>query len=88
MPEKIAFATKPEMAREMVARRLDEGMPCAFILADAVYGADTRFRRMPEERQQPYALAMRSNQTLRFMEDWTLIQSDPFTMIAELPEDA
>jgi hypothetical protein len=25
---------------------------------------------------------------LRFMEDWTLIQSDPFTMIAELPEDA
>lgn len=88
VPEEIAFATKPEMAREMVARLLDEGTPCAFILADAVYGADTRFRRMLEERQQPYVLAVRSNQTLRFMEDWTLIQSDPFTMIAELPEDA
>ena len=88
VPEEIAFATKPEMAREMVARLLDEGIPCAFILADAVYGADTRFRRMLEERQQPYVLAVRSNQTLRFMEDWTLIQSDPFTMIAELPEDA
>ena len=88
VPEEIAFAAKPEMAREMVARLLDEGIPCAFILADAVYGADTRFRRMLEERQQPYVLAVRSNQTLRFMEDWTLIQSDPFTMIAELPEDA
>ena len=87
VPEEIAFATKPEMAREMVARLLDEGIPCAFILADAVYGADTKFRRMLEERQQPYVLAVRSNQTLRFMEDWTLIQSDPFTMIAELPGD-
>ncbi|MDD7973277.1 hypothetical protein PUT78_19555 [Roseinatronobacter sp. HJB301] len=58
------------------------------MLADAVYGADTLFRRMLEARQQPYVLAVRSNQTLRFMENWTLIQTDPITMIAELPDDA
>lgn len=88
VPEDVTFATKPAMACEMVAHLLDEGIPCAFVLADAVYGADYRFRRMLEERQQPYVLAVRSNQTLRFMEEWTLIQTDPVTMVAELPDDA
>ena len=63
VPEEIAFATNPFMAREMVAHLLDEGIPCAFILSDAAYGADTKFRRILEERQQPYVLAVRSNQT-------------------------
>ena len=38
------------MTAEMVARLLDEGLPCAFVLADAVYGSDARFRRMLEAR--------------------------------------
>ncbi|MGL4415352.1 IS701 family transposase [Roseinatronobacter monicus] len=88
VPEDITFATKPAMACEMVTRLLNEGIPCAFVLADAVYGADFRFRHMLEERQQPYVLAVRSNQTLRFMEEWTLIQTDPVKMVAALPGDA
>ena len=88
VPEDITFATKPAMACEMVTRLLDECIPCAFVLADAVYGADFRFRRMLEERQQSYVLAVRSNQTLRFMEEWTLIQTDPVKMVAALPADA
>ena len=35
VPEEVGFATKPAMACEMVARLLDEGIPCAFVLADA-----------------------------------------------------
>ena len=88
VPEDITFATKPAMACEMVTRLLNEGVPCAFVLADAVYGADFRFRRMLEERQQSYVLAVRSNQTLRFMEEWTLIQTNPVKMVAALPGDA
>ena len=88
VPEDIAFVTKPAIACEIVTHLLDEGIPCAFALADAVYGADYRFRHMLEERQQPYVLAVRSNQILRFMEEWTLIQTDPVTMIAALPDDA
>jgi SRSO17 transposase len=65
VPEEIAFATKPAMACAMVAKLLDEGMPCAFVLADAVYGSDHQFRRMLEARGQAYVLAVRSNQTLR-----------------------
>jgi SRSO17 transposase len=72
----------------MIARLLDEGAPCAFVLADAVYGSDHRFRRMLEDRGQPYVLAVRSTHTLRFMEEWALVQTDPRTMISELPPEA
>lgn len=88
VPEDVAFATKPAIAREMVARLLDEGAPCAFVLADAVYGSDHGFRRMLEDRGQPYVLAVRSNHTLRFLEEWALVQTDPATMISELPTEA
>lgn len=88
VPEDVAFATKPAIACEMVARLLDEGAPCAFVLADAVYGSDHQFRRMLEDRGQPYVLAVRSNHTLRFLEEWALVQTDPVTMISELPTEA
>jgi SRSO17 transposase len=88
VPEEVAFATKPAMACEMIARLLDEGTPCAFVLADTVYGSDHSFRRMLEDRDQAYVLAVRSNHTLRFLEDWSLVQTDPRTMIADLPAEA
>ena len=88
IPESVEFATKSAMAREMIARLLDEGTPCAFVLADAVYGSDHRFWRMLEDRGQPYVLAVRSNQTLRFLQEWALVQTDPASMIAELPPEA
>lgn len=88
MPQEVEFATKPAMACEMVARLLDEGTPCAFVRADAVYGSDHRFRRMLEDRGQAYVPAVRSNHTLRFLDEWALVQSDPATMIAELPPEA
>ena len=87
VPEDVAFATKPAMACEMIARLLDEGTPCAYALADAVHGPDHLFRRMLEDRGQPYVLAVRSNHTLRFVEEWTLVQSGPATMMCELPPE-
>ena len=89
VPDDIAFATKPVIAREMIASALDSGLQCAFVLADSVYGSDYKFRRMLEDREQPYVLAVRSNQHLRFLEaDWGLIQTDPATIAAELPKNA
>jgi len=75
------------MAREMIARALDAGVPCAWVLADALYGADSRLRRMLEDRGQPYVLAVRSNHTLRFLKDWQLIQTDPATLAEEMDDD-
>jgi len=36
VPEDVVFATKPAMAREMIARALDSGISCAWVLADAL----------------------------------------------------
>jgi SRSO17 transposase len=65
VPEDVTFMTKPEIARQLIATALDAGIPCAFVLGDALYGSDRRLRRMLEARKQPYVLAIRSNETLR-----------------------
>src|ERR687898_2593079 len=80
VPEEITFATKPEIARDLIAAALDAGAPCAWVLADALYGSDTRLRRMLEGRRQPYVLAVRSNHCLRFVVGDLIEQTDPATM--------
>lgn len=84
VPENVAFATKPAMAREMIAAALDAGTTCAWVLADALYGSDYQLRRMLEDRGQPYVLAVRSNQHLRFLTHEGLIQTDPAYLAEEL----
>jgi SRSO17 transposase len=64
VPEDVGFLTKPAIAREMLARALDAGVPCDWVLGDEVYGADRRLRTMLEERDRPYVLAIRSNDQL------------------------
>ena len=86
VPGEVAFATKPAIAREMIAGTLDAGVPCAWVLADALYGSDYTLRRMLESRGQPYVLAVRSTHTLRFLEDRLLVQTDPATLANDLED--
>jgi SRSO17 transposase len=65
VPEEVGFATKPIIACDLIGHALDAGVPCAFVLGDAVYGSDKQLRRMLEERSQPYVLAVRGDETLR-----------------------
>ncbi|MBL7590050.1 transposase, partial [Escherichia coli] len=69
VPEAVEFATKPTIARALIAAALDAGLPCAFVLADALYGSDKRLRMMLEARAQPYVLAVRSNERLMTVTD-------------------
>ncbi|HET6522616.1 MAG TPA: IS701 family transposase [Geminicoccaceae bacterium] len=64
IPEDVPFLTKPGIARAMLARALDAGVPCDWVLGDEVYGADRQLRLMLEARGQPYLLAIRSNDKL------------------------
>jgi SRSO17 transposase len=64
IPDAVPFRTKPEIARAMIARALDAGVPCDWVLGDEVYGADRRLRWMLEERGRPYVLAIRGNDRL------------------------
>jgi SRSO17 transposase len=88
VPETVAFQTKPAIAADMIAAALDAGARCAFVLADALYGADSRIRSMLEARQQPYVLATRSNHTLRLLTDEGLEQTDPLTLADALAPEA
>lgn len=88
IPEDVAFATKPAIARAMLADALDRGVPCAWALADAAYGGDYQTRRMFEERRQPYVLAIRSNHILRMLTDQGLLQTDPKEVAEELGAEA
>src|SRR5436853_7494811 len=61
VPEDVPFLTKPAIARVMIARALDAGVPCGWVLGDEVYGADRQLRAMLEGRGKPYLLTIRSN---------------------------
>ena len=88
VPEKVTFATKLQIAGELISAALDAGAPCAWVLADALYGSDSKLRRLLEDRRQPYVLAVRSNLHLRFVTGEGFIQTDPATLADELAPDS
>jgi hypothetical protein len=58
IPDTTVFATKPKLARAMIARALDAGIPAAWVTGDEVYGADPGLRADLERRQTGYVLAV------------------------------
>jgi SRSO17 transposase len=88
VPDDVPFRTKPEIARAMVARALDAGVPCDWVLGDEVYGADRRLRLMLEGRGQPYLLAIRSNDKLWSELGGRVGQHKPEDLAKAMPEEA
>ena len=68
VPEKVAFRTKPQLARRMLERALERalesGVPFGWVTGDEVYGNDRNLRRWLERRDVPHVLAVRSNEKL------------------------
>ena len=64
IPDAVEFQTKPELARQMIGRALDAGVPVGWVAGDEVYGTDSKVRRMLEARQVSYVLAVACNQHL------------------------
>jgi SRSO17 transposase len=63
VPAEVAFATKPTLARVMLVRALDAGLP-AGVAGDEVYGADPDLRAELEARRVGYVLAIAGNRRL------------------------
>src|SRR5215211_372001 len=72
VPENTAFATKPQLGRQMLARAFAAGVPCRWVTGDSIYGADYALRRCIEEGGRGYVLAVTSRQRLGFktVSDW------------------
>ena len=59
VPETVRFATKAQLAQQMLQSAWDAGIRSAWVVADEVYGNDTRFGRWLEQTgQQPYVLTV------------------------------
>jgi SRSO17 transposase len=64
IPKEVAFATKPALARRMIARAIAAEVPFAWVVGDEVYGSDRRLRLDLEQQERPFVLAIRSNEKL------------------------
>jgi SRSO17 transposase len=64
IPGGTDFATKPRLARQLLERAFQAGVPVAWVTGDEVYGGDGALRRWLEQEGRPYVLAVRSNQAV------------------------
>jgi SRSO17 transposase len=62
--DEVEFATKPQLARDMLARALDAGLPVSWATADEAYGQDSKFRRFLEQRRVNYVVAVPKSQSV------------------------
>jgi SRSO17 transposase len=58
VPDQVGFATKPALAKAMIGRALDAGVPAAWVTGDEVYGADPALRAELETRGVGYVLTV------------------------------
>lgn len=61
IPEELRFATKPQLAIEMLKRAFASKIPISWVLGDCVYGGDFGFRNFLSGQRQPYVLMVQSN---------------------------
>jgi SRSO17 transposase len=81
IPDQRAFATKPELARQMLLRAFDAGVMLAWVAGDSVYGDDRALRGFLEERKQAYVLALSGKEWLWLGAEQRQVK----TILAELP---
>jgi SRSO17 transposase len=60
IPKAVKCATKLVLARRMIARAQDAGVPFRWVTGDAVYGTDSQMRSWLEKRKLSYVLAVSS----------------------------
>jgi SRSO17 transposase len=82
IPDERAFATKPDLAKQMLQRASEAGLRLAYIAGDSVYGDDAELRGWLEQQQQAYVLARSLNEYV-----WSGVEQRTIaSILAELPE--
>jgi len=65
VPETIGFATKVELARQLLERAFEAGVPARWVVADSFYGRSHGLRRWLERRGRAYALMIPRTNSVR-----------------------
>ena len=83
IPDDVGFATKGELAQQMLARAFAAGVPADWVVGDTVYGYD-ELRMWLEEQQKNYILAVPETPLV-----WVQGRQQAVGLLAALlPEDA
>jgi SRSO17 transposase len=83
IPDEVAFATKGELAQQMLARAFAAGVPAEWVVGDTVYGYD-ELRLWLEDQQKNYVLAVSETHQV-----WVQGRPQPVGLLAALlPEEA
>jgi SRSO17 transposase len=82
IPDERRLATKPQLARQMLARALGAGVLAKWVTGDSVDGDDRRLRRWLEAQPQGYVLAVSGQEDVWL--GWQ--QRQVKTTLAALPE--
>ena len=83
IPQDRRFATKPQLAQQMLHRALAAGVPAKWVTGDSVYGDDRRLRMWLEAQPQAYVLAVSGKEYVWV--SWR--QRQVKTVLAALPEE-
>jgi SRSO17 transposase len=78
IPDEVGFATKGELAQQMLERTLAAGVPADWVVGDTVYGYD-ELRMFLEEQQQNYVVAVPETHTV-----WVQGRQQPVGLLAAL----
>jgi SRSO17 transposase len=58
IPEARSFATKPQLAQQMLQRAFDKGVPAAWVTGDSVYGDNRALRLWLEANHRAHVMAV------------------------------
>jgi SRSO17 transposase len=88
VPADVEFATKPQLAQRMLERARAAGVPAAWVTGDEVYGKNRGLRMWLEGEQQPFALAVPSNEPVWVWWDQGPQQVPAATVTARIGENS
>lgn len=84
IPDERLFATKGELARDIVCRCVAAGLPAAWVTADEAHGQDWNFRRLPEQPGLGCVVAVPKSQQIKSLAGFWRIDQ----LVDEAPADA
>jgi SRSO17 transposase len=79
VPPNARFRTKPELARAMLERALNAGVPASWVAGGKLYGTNHQLRAWLELRRTPYVLAVPVTESL-----WTVAEHGVPVRVDEL----
>ena len=78
VPENVGFRTKGQLARQMLQRAVESGVPFGWFTGDEVYGSDRNLRLWLEREEIPHVMAVKRNEKL-----WALTERGPLQVRAD-----